>query len=112
MHEKKKKKKSNHFQMELMELSAVIRLLLALLAVPLTSLPSFLLLSYLTSILPVKRNIFTHMDTLFLKIALAKVYSGVSLEIHHLFNRPCVAGPVLQTALSLIHSVTQLSFSS
>ena len=62
----------------LMDLSTLVPWLLALLSVPLTTLPSLLLLSYLTSILPVKRNIFTHLDTLFLRLALARVYSGVS----------------------------------
>ena len=62
----------------LMDLGALVPWLLALLSVPLTTLPSLLLLSYLTFILPVKRNIFTHLDTLFLRLALARVYSGVS----------------------------------
>ena len=68
----------------MMDLGAVVPWLLALLAVPLTTLPSLLLLSYLTSILPVKRNIFTHLDTLFLRLALARVYSGVSLGLDQL----------------------------
>ena len=67
-----------------MELGALLSCLLALLAIPLTSLPSYLLFSHLSTILPLKRNIFTHLDTLFLRLALARVYSGVSLEMDQL----------------------------
>ena len=57
----------------LMELGAVISCLLALLAIPLTSLPSYLLFSHLSTILPLKRNIFTHLDTLFIWIGFIRV---------------------------------------
>ena len=60
-----------------MELGALLSCLLALLAIPLTTLPSVLLLSFLSSILPHKRNIFTHLDIFFVKIALFNVYYGV-----------------------------------
>ena len=62
----------------MMELGAVLSCLLVLLTTFLTTVSSLLLLSYLSSILPVKRNIFTYLDTLFIKLGLFWTYFWVN----------------------------------
>ena len=62
----------------MMELGAVLSCLLVLLTTFLTTVSSLLLLSYLSSILPVKRNIFTYLDTFFIKAGLLWTYFWVN----------------------------------
>ena len=72
-----------------MELGAVISCVLALLVIPLVTAPSYVLLSFISSILPSKRNIFTYLATILIRTAMINVYIGVrqlSLSYHTLGN--------------------------
>ena len=73
----------------LMELGAVISCVLALLVIPLVTAPSCVLLSFISSVLPSKRNIFTYLATILIRTAMINVYIGVrqlSLSYHTLGN--------------------------
>ena len=64
--------------MEVMEVGTVISCTLALLSTLSTSALFLLLASFLASISPVKRNIFTHFDSLFILVALGRVWLQVN----------------------------------
>ena len=53
--------------------TCILSLLSAILVTPLV----LLLNSYLASILPYKKNIFTYLDQFFIRVALFRVYAGV-----------------------------------
>ena len=80
---------TSSFRHLLMELGAVISCVLALLVIPLVTAPSYVLLSFISSILPSKRNIFTYLATILIRTAMINVYIGVrqlSLSYHTLGN--------------------------
>ena len=81
----------------MMELGAVLSCLLVLLTTFLTTVSSLLLLSYLSSILPVKRNTFTFLDTLFIKIAVFNAFSAVNTTIVD-----CVSTRQIRKELSIV----------
>ena len=67
-----------------MTVGAVFTCLLSLLsAIAITPLV-LLLNSYLASILPYKKNIFTYLDQFFIRVALFRVYAGVSSLVNTL----------------------------
>ena len=67
----------------MLTLGALITCLLSLLsAIAIT--PLFLLLnSFLASILPYKKNLFTYLDQFFIRVALFRVYAGVGIRDGH-----------------------------
>jgi len=61
-----------------MSVGAVVTWLLSLLSAVLVTPLAIHLNGYLASILPYKRNIFTYLDQFFIRVALLRVYAGVS----------------------------------
>ena len=60
-----------------MNVGAIATCLLSLLSAILVTPLVLLLNSYLASILPYKKNIFTYLDQFFIRVALFRVYAGV-----------------------------------
>ena len=60
-----------------MSVGAIATCLLSLLSAILVTPLVLLLNSYLASILPYKKNIFTYLDQFFIRVALFRVYAGV-----------------------------------
>ena len=60
-----------------MSVGAIATCLLSLLSAILVTPLVLLLNSYLASILPYKKNLFTYLDQFFIRVALFRVYAGV-----------------------------------
>ena len=67
-----------------MSVGAIATCLLSLLSAILVTPLVLLLNSYLASILPCKKNIFTYLDQFFIRVALFRVYAGVSSLVNTL----------------------------
>ena len=67
-----------------MSVGAIATCLLSLLSAILVTPLVLLLNSYLASILPYKKNIFTYLDQFFIRVALFRVYAGVSFLVNTL----------------------------
>ena len=62
-----------------MDVGAVVTCLLSLLSAFAITPLVLLLNSFLVSILPIKRNLFTYLDQFFIRVALFRVYVGVCI---------------------------------
>ena len=69
-----------------MSVGAIATCLLSLLSAILVTPLVLLLNSYLASILPYKKNIFTYLDQFFIRVALFRVYAGVNTLKHSLYK--------------------------
>ena len=70
-----------------MNVGAIATCLLSLLSAILVTPFVLLLNSYLASILPYKKNIFTYLDQFFIRVALFRVYAGVSSLVNTLTKK-------------------------
>ena len=70
-----------------MNVGAIATCLLSLLSAILVTPLVLLLNSYLASILPYKKNIFTYLDQFFIRVALFRVYAGVSSLVNTLTKK-------------------------